>query len=77
MELGALTYFSSNLFWFATSLSFVVMFVAGWKYTGSSGGKIGQNINFSNTYNKMLLALVFVVSQVVLNLLLVAGSSLM
>lgn len=77
MELGALSYFSSNLFWFATSLSFAVMFLAGWKYTGSSGGKIGQNINFSNSYNKMFLAFVFVVSQVVLNLVLVAGSSMM
>lgn len=77
MELGALSYFTSNLFWFATSLSFLMMFVAGWKYTGSSGGKIGQNINFSNSYNKLFLAFVFVVSGVALNLVLIAGSSMM
>jgi len=77
MELGALSYFSTNLFWFATAMSLMLMGLAGWKYTGSSGGKIGQNINFSNRYNKLFLAFVFVVSEVVLNLVLISGSSMM
>jgi len=77
MELGALSYFSTNLFWFATSLSCLVMFLTGWKYTGSSGGKIGHNINFSNRYNKLLLAFVFVISEVLLNLAFIGASSMM
>jgi hypothetical protein len=76
MELGALPYFSSNLFWFATSLSLLGMFYVGYRFTGmTDGGKMGQNVNFASTENKLKLLSTFLVLEVVLNLGLVAGFS--
>jgi hypothetical protein len=79
MELGALSYFSSNLFWFATSLSLLGVFFVGYKFTGMRGGNsgMGQDINFANSENKLKLVTTFLVLQVVLNLALISGSSMM
>ncbi|WP_313694227.1 hypothetical protein [Halorarum halobium] len=77
MQLGALSYFSTNLFWFATSLSLLGTFYVGYKFTGSSGGTIGQNINFSNNENRLKLLSAFLVLEVALNLAFIFGSSLL
>jgi hypothetical protein len=78
MELGALSYFSSNLFWFATSLSLLGVFYVGYRFTGmTDGGKMSQGLNFASAENKLKLLSSFLVLQVVLNLVLVAGSSVL
>lgn len=78
MELGALSYFSSNLFWFATSLSLLGVFYTGYRFTGMTGsGKMGQNLNFASTENKLKLLSAFLLLEVVLNLVLVAGFSVL
>jgi hypothetical protein len=77
MELAAFSYFTSNLFWFATSLSLLGVFLVGWKFTGmSGGGKMSQNLNFASTENKFKLFSAFLVFEVLLNIVLVAGASL-
>jgi len=78
MELGSLSYFSSNLFWFATSLSLLGMFYAGYRFTGMTrSGKMSQNLNFASTENKLKLLSTFLVLEIVLNLVLVAGFSVL
>jgi len=78
MEPGVFTYFTSNLFWFATSLSLLGVGVIGWKFTGmTDGGKMSQNLNFASTTNKLILAFSFLVLEIVLNLVLVFSSSMM
>lgn len=78
MELGALSYFSTNLFWFATSMSLLGAFFVGYKFTGMRGGNsgMGQDINFANSENKLKLFSTFLVLEVVLNLVLFSASSM-
>lgn len=72
MELGALSYFSSNWFWFATSLSLLGTFYVGFKTTGmTDGGKMSQNLNFASTENRLKLLSSFLVLELVFNLTLV------
>jgi hypothetical protein len=76
MELGVLSYFTTNLFWFATSLSMLVTFFVGYKFTGmSDGGKMSQNLNFASFENKLKLLTAFLVSEIVLNLAFIFASS--
>jgi hypothetical protein len=78
MELGSLSYFASNLFWFATSLSLLFMLFVGYKFTGmSSGGKMSQNLNFASTENKLKLLTAFLLAEIFLNLAVVAGVSVL
>ena len=75
MELAAFSYFTSNLFWFATSLALLIMILAGHKFTGGNGN-IGKKIDYSNKGNKLTLVTSFLLAEIVLNLVLVAGASL-
>jgi hypothetical protein len=78
MELGALSYFSTNLFWFATSLSLLGVFFVGYRFTGmTDGGKMSQNLNFASSENKLKLVTSFLVLQVVLNLVFLAATSVL
>ena len=76
MELGALSHFSTNLFWLATSLSLFGVFYVGYRFTGmTDGGKMGQNVNFASTENKLKLLSTFLALEIVLNFVFVFGFS--
>lgn len=78
MELGALSYFSTNVFWFATSLSLLGVFFVGYRFTGmTDGGKMSQNLNFASSENKLKLVTSFLVLQVVFNLVFLAATSVL
>jgi len=78
MELGALSYFSTNVFWFATSLSLLGVFFVGYRFTGmTDGGKMSQNLNFASVENKLKLITSFLVLQVVFNLVFLASGSVL
>jgi hypothetical protein len=78
MELGALSYFSTNVFWFATSLSLLGVFFVGYRFTGmTDGGKMSQNLNFASAENKLKLVTSFLVLQVVFNLVFLAAASVL
>jgi len=78
MELGGLSHFSTNLFWLATSLSLLGVFYVGYRFTGmTDGGKMGQNVNFASAENKLKLLSTFLALEIVLNLVPVAGSSML
>jgi len=74
MELGAFSYFTTNLFWFATSLSLLIMMLAGHRYTGGTGA-IGKKIDYSNPENKLTLVTAFLVAEIALNLVFIFSSS--
>ena len=78
MELGALSYFSTNLFWFATSLSLLGVFYVGYRFTGmTDGGKMSQNLNFASNENKLKLLSTFLALEIVLNLVPIMASSVL
>lgn len=78
MELGALSYFSTNVFWFATSLSLLGVFFVGYRFTGmTDGGKMSQNLNFASVENKLKLISTFLVLQVVFNVIFLASGSVL
>jgi hypothetical protein len=77
MELGALSYFTSNLFWFSSFLALLLTFYTGYKTTGPTEGRMKAQINFASDGNKFKLLSTFLVLQVVLNLAVVAGVSVL
>jgi len=76
MELGSLSYFASNLFWFSSFLAVLATFYIGYRTTGPTEGCMRAQINFASDGNKFKLLSTFLVLQVVVNLAVVAGSNL-
>ena len=64
----------SAQFWFVTSLAMLITFYAGYKFTGMNQPGMRQQIIFSSAKNKFMLGFVFLVSQVILNVIMVAAS---
>jgi len=74
--MSPVSYLMSAPFWFATSLSLLGVFYVGFRFTGmTDGGKMGQNVNFASTENKLKLLSTFLALEIVLNLVLIMASS--
>lgn len=74
MELGAFSYFTSNLFWFSSFLALLLTFYVGYLTTGPTEGRMKPQINFASEKNKFKLVSVFLVLEIGLNLVLFYGS---